>query len=155
MMIYNKAIARDRIPAGSNWKLVSRAREWQRYAGCYMKSRDKILDISVAVLLLLCLFWALGNVLYIYFISENKENALLAIQSLPPLLIGIALITCLILALWLIFGRGVESRLWNWLPPFVFFRHFGRTGRKALVVLLILGTLIGMIGEFLGFPAAF
>jgi len=120
-----------------------------------MKSRDKILDISVAVLLLLCLFWALGNVLYIYFISENKENALLAIQSLTPLLIGIALITCLILALWLIFGRGVESRLWNWLPPFVFFRQFGRTGRKALVVLLILGTLIGMIGEFLGFPAAF
>ena len=120
-----------------------------------MNSREKIIDISVAVLLLLCLFWAFGNILYVYFISGNKENALLTMQSLNPLLIWVALITCLVLALWLILGRGVESRLWNWLPPFVFFRQFGSTGRKALVVLLILGTLFGMMGEFFGFPAVF
>ena len=120
-----------------------------------MKSREKILEISVAVLLLLCLFWAFGNVIYIHFISGNKENALLAMQSLDPILIGITLITCLILVLWLILGRGVESRLWNWLPPFVFFRQFGSTVRIVLVVLLILGTLLGMLGEFLGFPTAF
>jgi len=120
-----------------------------------MNSREKIIDISVAVLLLLCLFGAFGNALYVYFISGNKGNALLATQSLNPLLIWVALITCLVLALWLILGRGVESRLWNWLPPFVFFRQFGSTGRKTLVVLLILGTLFGMMGEFFGFPAAF
>ena len=120
-----------------------------------MNSLEKILDISVAVLLLLCLFWAFGNALYIYFIPENKENALLAMQSLNPLIIVVALITSLVLALWVIFGRGVESRLWNWLPPFVCFRQFGSTGRKVLVVLLIIGTIFGMLGEFLGFPAAF
>ena len=103
-----------------------------------MNSREKILDISVAVFLLLCIFWSFGTFLYIYLTPENKENFIIIMQSLNPILIGLALITCLVLALWVILVRGVESRLWNWLPPFVFFRQFNSTARKALVALLIL-----------------
>jgi hypothetical protein len=34
---------------------------------------------------------------------------------------------------WLIWGRGVESPLWSWLPPLVVFRGYGRTGRLVVI----------------------
>lgn len=122
-----------------------------------MNSREKILDLSVAIMVLLCLFWAIAMTLYLFFSPETIENKRLIIETLSPslLLDVLALMTCLILVLWLRFGKGVESKLWNWLPPFVFLRDYGKIVRIIFVILLIAGTLLGALGEMLGLPQAF
>jgi hypothetical protein len=74
------------------------------------------------------------------------------LQAYSFLLNSLALLTCVVLTLWVIFGRGLDSQLWRWLPPFVFFRWLGRGGRGLIVGLLVLGTLLGMFGQYLGIP---
>jgi len=116
-----------------------------------MNARDKLLDVSVAVLMLLWIFWAAGMCVYINLSPANINNAAIALKSCDPFLKGLAFITCLVLALWLIRGQGVKSLLWNWLPPFVCFRKFGKNFRIILVGLLIFSTLFGILGDILGF----
>ncbi len=61
-----------------------------------------------------------------------------------------AVLACVVLLLWLIKGDGARSNLWNWLPPFVCFRHFGSLGRSVLVILMVLGTLGGIVAILFG-----
>lgn len=67
-----------------------------------------------------------------------------------PILPVCAVTTCLAIGAWAFLGNGLNSVLWEWLPPFCFFNHFDSRWRAFLLALLILGTLISMIGEFLG-----
>jgi len=67
-----------------------------------------------------------------------------------PYLPMIAVFTCIILALWILIGNGANSKLWDWLPPFVFFKSMGIYVRPFLVFLLIAGTLVGLIGALFG-----
>lgn len=78
----------------------------------------------------------------------SKFNSVVDFYRLPfiPFL---TLITCMVLALWLLFGEGVNSNLWKWLPPFVFFKKFGQYGRLFVIIGLIVVSLIGLIKEWL------
>jgi Kef-type K+ transport system membrane component KefB len=60
-----------------------------------------------------------------------------------------AVITAVLLA-WLTLGRGLDSALWKWLPPFVLFQKQSRTVRLIVVLLMVFGTLLGSFSSFLG-----
>lgn len=120
-----------------------------------MKRREKLLEFGVATLMLSCLTAAIGMTI---FVSSLRAGELFRVQdsmnSFSLLLAGLALITCFVLVLWILWGRGLESSLWNWLPPFVFFRGFGKAGRALVVGLLVLGTVFGILAERLGLPSS-
>ena len=119
--------------------------------GMCMTTREKILEFSVATLLLLCLVWAVAVTTYsIGLRGGDLDHFRDTMKTFFPLLLVFALATCVVLILWVLCGRGLESRLWYWLPPFVFFRAFGKAGRALVVGLLILGTLLGIMAEQLG-----
>ena len=115
-----------------------------------MVSREKVLDVSVASLMLLCVTWSFAMVVCVMVWPASVAHVREDLQACPFLLNSLALLTCAVLTLWMIFGRGLDSRLWRWLPPFVFFRSLGRGGRGLIVALLVLGTLLGMFGQYLG-----
>jgi hypothetical protein len=61
----------------------------------------------------------------------------------------LALITIVTLVVWMRVGGGAGSQLWEWLPPFW---PLGSTCRSVfarwlIVILLILGTMLGMLSE--------
>lgn len=116
-----------------------------------MTTREKILEISVATLLLSCLVWALGMTIYVGSLRPGQlERVRHTLNTFSPLLETFAFLTCVVLVLWVLWGHGLESRLWNWLPPFVFFRGFGKAERALMVGLLILGTVLGIAAERFG-----
>ncbi len=58
-------------------------------------------------------------------------------------------IRCFVLIFWVYKFNGVKSKLWNWLPPYVFFRGFGPYGRTVAVYIFVSGTLLGQtIGRY-------
>jgi hypothetical protein len=115
-----------------------------------MNAREKALDVSVATLLLLCLVWAVAMVSFVSVSPGSINRVRESLESHSSILTAFAVLTCLVLLLWVTAGRGLDSRLWSWLPPLVFFCWLGRLGRALVVGLLILGTLLGVLGDYLG-----
>jgi len=70
------------------------------------------------------------------------------IPTIDTVALPFAILACIVLLLWLVKGDGAQSNLWNWLPPFWCFRHFGYTGRLMLIIMLALGAL-GCVVAFL------
>ncbi len=108
-----------------------------------------ILDVLTAILVLLPLLFFGFYIIISLFKPEETKFLIEAIYK-TPYLPFLAIFTCIILALWIIFGNGVNSKLWEWLPPFVFFKKIGSFGRALLIFLLIIGTFVGMLGAFYG-----
>ncbi len=109
---------------------------------------SKILDNLVIVSLLPPqLFFAFCFVFSL--INPEKYKVLMGIYDTPYLPV-IAVLTCIVLALWILIGNGASSKLWGWLPPFVFFRKIDISARPFLVFLLIAGTLVGLLGDLFG-----
>ena len=106
-----------------------------------------ILDVLTAILILLPLLFFGFYIIISIFKPEETKFLIEGIYK-TPYLPFLAIFTCIILALWSIFGNGVNSKLWEWLPPFVFFKKIGSFGRALIIFLLIIGTFVGMIGEF-------
>ncbi len=52
---------------------------------------------------------------------------------------------CIVLALWLMIGDGINSKIWLWLPPFVLFKNMGAYVRAVVVILLIAVSLMGLL----------
>ena len=115
-----------------------------------MVSREKVLDVSVATLMLLCVTWSFAMVLCVVVWPASVTRVREDLQAYSFLINPLALLICVVLTLWVIFGRGLESRLWRWLPPLVFFRRLGRVGRGFIVALLVLGTILGIVGQYVG-----
>lgn len=107
---------------------------------------SKILDIAVIFLILSPFLFFLLSFLF-YWFNQGLYNSIIDLNKSPVLLI-LAVITCVVLVLWITIGKGSESKAWNWLPPFVFFQQLSVVGRKVLVFCLVIGTLIGVLGEF-------
>lgn len=117
------------------------------------RNLNRVLDISVAtfVLLAFLFFTALAAVSFFPGVSRaGLERLFESLTQRVPVLPILAAVTCLLLAAWISIGNGSESKLWKWLPPFVFFQKFGKLGRVMLVWLLILGTILGLLGELFG-----
>lgn len=59
-------------------------------------------------------------------------------------------IGCLLMLSWMWFADGAHSRVWNWLPPFWPWGRFltGTASRRGLVLLLVLGTILGLLSEW-------
>ena len=115
-----------------------------------MNARNKALDVSVATLLLLCFVWAVATVSFVSVSPASIDSVRQALGSHSSILTAFAMLTCLMLLLWATVGHGLDSALWGWLPPLVVFCWCGRLGRALVVGLLILGTLLGILGEYLG-----
>ena len=76
------------------------------------------------------------------------------VRHIPAVILLIALpsavLACVVLLLWLVKGDGARSNLWNWLPPFVCFRHLGCMGRSVIIIVIVLGTLGGIVAFLFG-----
>jgi len=84
-----------------------------------------------------------------YWFMRDKYNSLLRLYESPYLSVC-EILFCIVLTLWLKIGDGVNSKLWLWLPPFVFFRKMGTYVRAMVVIFLIIAPLIVLVGELLG-----
>lgn len=60
----------------------------------------------------------------------------------------LTLIIGVLLILWITIGEGLSSKLWNWLPPFLFFKNSGKIGKVTVVLALVLVILFGLINDF-------
>jgi len=107
------------------------------------------IEVLIATMLLLPQLF-MGFCIIISWFRPEETKVLIKEFFEIPCLPFITIITCIILALWIIWGNGVNSKLWSWLPPFVFFKKMGSFGKALVVGLLIFGTLLGMIGEYTG-----
>lgn len=67
-----------------------------------------------------------------------------------PFLASIALLICISLILWVCIGHGLRSSLWEWLPPFVFFRQYPQWIRLMVIIALLVGTVAGIIAALTG-----
>ena len=70
-------------------------------------------------------------------------------QTLLTAATGLAAAGCVLMLSWMWFADGARSRVWRWLPPFwPWGRYLTGTGsRWSFVVLLILGTVLGILSE--------
>lgn len=110
-----------------------------------MKRSHSTLDIAVAVVMIMSLVFAIGIVTYPWIAADGGEALRATLHSQSTSLSGIALASCLLLVLWVLFASGLESRLWDWCPPFWFFRKQNRLVRGFLVFALIAGTIAGSL----------
>lgn len=67
------------------------------------------------------------------------------LDSKSGLLNSLISVQCVLLLLWMSLG-GQRSSVWNWLPPFCFFRTVAWT-RWLIILMLIAGTIAGMVGK--------
>src|ERR1017187_5200016 len=70
-------------------------------------------------------------------------------QTLETVASGLAVAGCVLMFCWMWFADGARSRVWQWLPPFWPWGRLltGTASRWGLVVLLILGTVLGVLSE--------
>lgn len=61
----------------------------------------------------------------------------------------LAAVGCVLMLSWMWFADGAHSRVWNWLPPFWPWGRIltGTVSRWGLVVLLEIGTVLGILSE--------
>ncbi len=108
---------------------------------------NKLLEKSVAVTMLLSLFITVLCMLIDVFIPEKSIFSDMIYYSsvyfVFTILIG------LLLLFWIFIGEGVSSKLWNWLPPFLFFKRWGKMGRIFVVLSLFFVIFFGAINELL------
>ena len=116
----------------------------------FMKSTyfSRKVDVLVMILVLIPLLISVFHLFFTWFGSTALifPSSLYETIYLPI----VAILTCFVLVLWLSICDGCNSKLWNWLPPFVFFKNLGISGRIFIVVALIVGTLVGLAGELFG-----
>ncbi len=105
-----------------------------------------ILEKSVAISMLLSLTITSTCIFVDVFFPEKSSlsNAIFYSQYhlILTILIGILLI------LWISVGEGVNSKLWNWLPPFLFFKNSGKIGKITVVLALVSVIIFGLITDF-------
>lgn len=106
------------------------------------------LDITVAVFILLHIAFSIFSMISSIISEELFRSMQLAYET--PFFISFTILTCCILASWLFLGKGVDSPLWKWLPPLLFFKDFNRLFKYFLVIALIVGTLVGLFGMVTG-----
>jgi formate hydrogenlyase subunit 3/multisubunit Na+/H+ antiporter MnhD subunit len=79
------------------------------------------------------------------FISPER------LQQMKSVLVAIAIFGCVLMLAWMWFADGAHSKIWRWLPPFwpCGWCFTGTGSRWVVVVLLILGTVMGIISQWL------
>jgi len=110
-----------------------------------MSLLTRILEVLVTIIILLPLIFSIICFASFCFMPD-KYNILLQIYD-SPYITALGILSCIVLTLWLIVGGGINSRLWIWLPPFLFFRKFGIHIRTIIVILFIAVTLIGLFSR--------
>ena len=117
-----------------------------------MKRNDllsKSLEILVAIMILLPLIFSVFCFTLFWF-SLDQYHFFISVFSFSYLPL-VAILICITLILWITIGNGINSKLWVWLPPFVMFKGMGSSGRVLVVIVLVIGTLVGLFGELSGF----
>ena len=74
-----------------------------------------------------------------------------SVQQMNTALVALAIFGCVLMLAWMAFGDGAHSKVWSWLPPFWPWgrRLTGATSRWVIVLLLVLGTITGIITDWL------
>jgi len=106
------------------------------------------LDRAVVVLVLSCLVSSALTVAMIAVYPQygNELSVELAEGEFDTYVTyPLAIITVVVLVLWCVIGRGLQSKIWRWLPPFVLFCRYGKVVRACVVGALIIGTVLGMV----------
>jgi hypothetical protein len=69
------------------------------------------------------------------------------LQSFQNFLTAGPIAVCALLLTWMLFADGAHSGVWRWLPPFWPWGRFliGTAARWGLVLLLVVGTVMGII----------
>jgi len=105
------------------------------------------MDVLVAVVVISAFIY----VPFFQILSLVQNNSALSILNKLDFFISfMGIASCVILLLWMGLKDGSKSPLWEWLPPFVFFRIRAEWGRWVFISFLVLGTLIGIVRSFLG-----
>ena len=118
-------------------KIVSNRSFWDRLVVIEM--------LGVFIFSILIFFLALVN--------RNPaplNSAAAKIEVFFPFLASIALLICISLILWVCIGHGLRSSLWEWLPPFVFFCQYPQWVRLMAIIVLLVGTVSGIIAAITG-----
>ena len=70
-------------------------------------------------------------------------------QTVQTAATALAAVGCVLMLSWMWFADGAHSKLWSWLPPFWPWGQYitGTVSRWGLVVLLVLGTVCGILAE--------
>jgi uncharacterized BrkB/YihY/UPF0761 family membrane protein len=73
------------------------------------------------------------------------------LQQMNGTLVALAIFGCVLMLTWMRFADGAHSKIWRWLPPFwPWGRYFtGAGSRWVVVALLVLGTVMGIISQWL------
>jgi multisubunit Na+/H+ antiporter MnhB subunit len=108
----------------------------------WLRRLDLLIVVGAGLSLLLCLIdgcFDKNATVLVVWLNQNSVKGYVA-----------AILANAILLIWMCCG-GKRSRLWNWLPPFWFFRKFPPWFRWVLVLGLIGGTLTGMLARAFDF----
>ena len=70
-------------------------------------------------------------------------------EQLESAVTALAVVGCALLLSWMWFADGAHSAIWGWLPPFWPWGRYakGTISRWIIVVLLVLGTVVGIISD--------
>jgi hypothetical protein len=106
---------------------------------------NNILDKGVMALMLLSLSITLSCIFVDVFFPEKSDLSDAVFYS--PYHLILTLLIGILLILWITVGEGLSSKLWNWLPPFLFFKNSGNLGKITVVLTLVLVILLGLIND--------
>lgn len=114
-------------------------------------NNDKLrtfLEWGVAASMLLSLLMVILGLLVQGSSPDNYE----VFQNIynSPYMSALTVLICCLLILWITVGKGLESKLWKWLPPFLFFQGWGKVGRSTVVLALVVAMLAGIISDLFG-----
>ena len=104
-------------------------------------------------------FWVIAAFVYIPLLAlisrwrtedERLPGLLILLTTTYPVIPCAAALACTILLLWMYIGDGANSSLWKWLPPFALFKIHSVLGRWILVLVIVIGTIFGVVGALTG-----
>lgn len=88
---------------------------------------------------------ALGKVVSLLSGGQvTTRSVLILLTTQYPVIPLTSIATCVVLMCWVF--RCVDSPLWKWLPPFACIPVKTPLGKRAVVLLAALGSIVGLIG---------
>lgn len=102
-----------------------------------MLTRMRMVDWLIVALI------ACAAVLPFLVISAGAHSR----QTIQVVAAVLGVIGCVVMLSWMWFADGAHSKVWSWLPPFWPWSEVftGVASRWAFVVLLVLGTVFGIV----------
>jgi hypothetical protein len=85
-------------------------------------------------------------VVVLFLMASSTADSHQTVQTAATTL---AAVGCVLMLSWMLFADGAHSRLWSWLPPFWPSGRYltGTVSRWGLVVLLVVGTVCGIVAD--------